>query len=369
MNKNKFFFYIPSGESLSLLYFLSQTHRENLVVVSNSVSIIEICKFMNINFTVPNFSKVTTTLNKKYYSISFFKVINNYVLTKLLFRLLDFFINLINLLKAKKFVNNIPANSTFYFSTFFYDIPGLLLLYSSINNSQVNTLLIKPRNYMKFGLTEKPKIVSSTFFLNIFTRNFFVFHLDPVFGRVVGANPSYFIEKNIFFSFKNRKINGVVDEKYIKKAIYRLHLKESKKRKILFLGEYSVENGEAIYGKVYLDVLKVLANSRKFDIYFKPHPQYHSINHPALTGLHILDSQLPVEFFDNGSWAFIISFATASILTKKKSKCINLLKLQEIECKTFDLDRFTSLLSASPNHLIYPVNLKSFNKLLTNHAN
>ena len=120
----------------------------------------------------------------------------------------------------------------------------------------------------------------------------------------------------------------------------------------------------AYYGDIYLKLSELFSNLKSIDVYYKPHPMYNSISHSSLKSILILDTQIPVELLDDGSWLYIVGFYTASLVTKKTSRCICLLELEEIQSVTNHNLKLRKLMKESRNKLIYPKNLESLRSIL-----
>jgi hypothetical protein len=364
MPSKKIYFYIPGAESLNFLYFLAERYGSALIVITPSISVKEICNILELAYIQPVFydfsEKSNTSLGSWYlknnWCSSFFR--------GFCCKIHELFCMTVKMVKAKKMVDSLCPGATLYYSTFFYDVPGILFLGFLIRSKKTIVKLVWSNNLMKFDKVEHPSLFSIASYLNFFIPNLFAFHLDPAFGRIIGVNPDYLRARGLEFFYRDEKIECTLQDKYKKKALSLLKIKAAEKPRVLFLGDYSIENGISFYGDTYLDVLNLLGEIGTIDTYYKPHPLYHSITHSALRNLNVLDTQIPVEFLDDGSWEYIISYATAALTTRKLSKCICLLKLEELETKAFDVPEFLKLLEEVDNQIIYPENLSSLKLLL-----
>jgi hypothetical protein len=361
----KIYFYIPGAESLNVLYFLAEQYGENLAVITPSISVKKVCEIIGLNYLTPTFCNSSDKAGEVAV-LKYFKNVRYLAfLNKAICKAHDLFNMILKLVQAKKMVGSIMPGSVLYYSTFFFDVPGILFLGSAIKSKKISIKLIWPSN-VRFNETIQPSAFTVAFFLNVLTSNLFVFHSYPSGGRIIGVNPGYLRARKIYFFHESEETKCALPEKYIKKAFSLLDIKFTSRPRVLFLGEYSVENGVAAYGSVYLKLLSLLGNMEMFDTYYKPHPLYHSIRHPSLNNLRILDTQIPVEFLDDGSWSYIIAFHTASLMTRKASKCICLLALEELDTKIFDQVKLLKLMEKSANQLVYPKNLNALKLLLRN---
>lgn len=360
-NKNVYF-YIPGAESLNILYFLAEKHMTNLIVISQSVSVVEICNILGVRHVYPEFYILPVCkfdLNSKW------KTLNNFIrfIENIYFKLRDLNCMIKVIFEVRKQISSIPKNSTIYYSTFFYDVPGIIFLGTATKRNDISVRLIWP-NPVRFNKTVKPPLISETFILNILTSNLFTHHQHPIAGRIIGINPNYLALKELSFENDNFVTETILPNIYKEAAISKLKIKTNNRKRVIFLGEYSVEHGIRTYGKMYLQLIELLGKLDYLDVYYKPHPLYHSITHPALKGVTILDTQIPVEFLDDGSWAYFIAFFTAGLITKKKSKCICLLKLEELKKTSINIDESIKIMEKSSNEMIYPKSFHHFEELL-----
>lgn len=357
------FFYIPGAESLNILYMLVERHGNNLIVFTPSISVIKVCEIMEVDYKIPEFCKPINESGKKFVLRYFKKFSRSIFFIDLITKLYEFYYILIKKKQVNKLVKSMPSGSFFYYSTFFFDVPGILFLEAVVSSKKISTKILWPSE-IRFTKTKKPSLCTIAFFLNFLTSNLFAFHSHISGKRIIGINPEYLNIKNLIFSDENESLKSGLPEKYINAALSQLDINFKSQPRVLILGEYSVEQGIIKYGAVYLQVLKLLGEVNGIDVYYKPHPLYHSIIHPCLSGLSVLDTQIPVEFLDDGSWAYIISFFSASIMTSKVSKCICLLKLKELEINSIDLAKMLELNEKSVNEIIYPKELAEFEWLL-----
>lgn len=363
MLNNKIYFYMPGAESLNLLYFLAERYNNDLIVITPSVSVKEVCEIIGLNYMNPKFYNSS---EKKEIGLKYLKNAKFFSFLNILYcKIYELFHMIIKMIQAKKMTASLEPGSILYYSTFFYDVPGILFLGSAVRSKKISVKLVWPSETMRFNAIGHISLFTTTFYLNILTSRLFSFHLDPMFGRVIGVNPRYIRTRKLQFFYENEKFENALPDKYIKKALSFLNVKFAKNPRVLFLGDYSVEDGITAYGDTFLKVLSLLSEIDTIDTYYKPHPLYHSINHSALKKISVLDTQIPVEFLDDGSWLYIISFATTAFMKFKSSKCICLLKLDDLKTKSFDLAEFLKLLDKSVNQIIYPQNLNAFKVLLT----
>jgi len=363
MPNKKIYFYIPGTESYNLLYFLADRYGKDLIVITSSISVKEVCEIIGLDYVNPIFYNPSD--NNKSIGLDWLKNYKHISLLVNFFRKINnLFIMLIKMVQAKKMVGTIAAGSTLYYSTFLYDVPGILFLGAAIRSGGIFIKLVRPNSLIAFDQTCQPSLFSITFFLNILTDHLFLFHLDPIFGRVVGVNPHYLNVRKIQFFYDNEKLESDLSDKYKKIAFSKLNIKRNKIPKILFLGGYSIEADVSVYGGIYLKVLNLFSEIDSIDMYYKPHPLYHSINYSALKNISVLDTQIPVEFLDDGSWLYLVSFATTAFMTPKSSKCICLLKLHKERVYGFNKDGFLELLDKSSNEIIYPHSLNAIKLLL-----
>ena len=343
---------------MTILYFLIEKYKKNLTVITHSDSIKEICKLMRVSFLHPYFYQEEK--GKAAGSP------NNYFIKLIYTKSLIFLETIRRINQARQMQKSLKPGSIFYYSTFFYDVPGIIFLGEVIRNQKLFVRLIRPRNFMTFGKYENPPLFSLTYYLNLITSKLFSFHFDTTFGRVVGINPLFLRKNKVSFFYEKKDFSANLPYTYTERTILKYGIRSSPKARLLFLGDYSIEQGVSLYGEIYLRILEALSESKNVQIYFKPHPLYHSIKHPVLKKIKIIDTNLPVEFFDDGNWKFFISFATASFLSIKNSTCICLTNLSEIEPKKMDLVNFKKILDAYRDDIIYPSSLNDFISLIEN---
>jgi hypothetical protein len=363
MTSPKVYFYIPGSESLNVLYFLAERYPASLVVITNSISVREVCILLELTCLYKVFYSKSEVKSK----YSFLNFLNNTKHLKIIGNIAFKISNLIYMVggiyRAKKMTKMMPEGSTLYYSTFFYDVLGIIFLRAAIKNNRIKVKLVWP-NKVRFNKVEHPGILSEAYYLNVLTENLLVFHLHCAVGRVIGINPCYLHKRNVHFYHEEENITRRINYKLVNKAFSSIEIINSNKPKVIFLGDYSVEHGVSVYGKVYLDVLDVLANNKWVDVYYKPHPLYTSISHNLLERLNILDTQLPVEFFDDGSWVYIIAFSTNSFAAAKLSKCICLLKLDVLKMNANARFGFLDMMKGGDNKIIYPSSFMELSELL-----
>jgi hypothetical protein len=362
MNKRKIYFYIPGGESLNILYFLAGQYGCDLIVITSSIFVREVCGLMNIVCIYPKFNPTSVsrnTMTKDWLGRQ--KKLSN--LIKVISGLCNLLSMVIVIYKAKKVVASMPNGCTLYYSTYYYDVPGIIFLGEAIRSTRVNVKLAWPSK-VRFDKIKNPAMLSEAFFLNKLTENLFTYHLHPTNGRVIGVNPEYLRTKNIQFIDDEEVKECELPYIYKKKAFSLLGIKSHSKVRVLLLGEYSVEECISTYGEVYLKMLNMISEIDGVQVFYKPHPSYHILSHPSLKKISVLDTRIPVEFLDDGSWSYIVAFFTASLMTKKQSRCICLLKLRELGVVPFDFDESIKLMKKSSNNIIYPECLAEFEMLL-----
>jgi hypothetical protein len=344
---------------LSILYFLIGKYKKNLTVITHSDSIKEICELMKVSFLHPYFYQKDKEVTAG--------SCNNYFIKLICSKSLIFLETIRKINQARQMQRSLIPGSTLYYSSFFYDVPGILFLGEVIRSQKLFVRLIRPRNFMAFSKYESPPLLSLTYYLNLITSKLFSFHFDPTFGRVVGINPLFLRKNKIPFFYQKKDFSKNIPYTYVESTILKYAIGSRFKARLLFLGDHSIEQGVSLYGEIYLRILEALSESKNVEIYFKPHPLYHSIKHPVLKRIKIIDTNLPVEFFDDGNWQFIISFVTASFLSLKKSPCVCLTNLSEIEPKNIDLVNFKKKLDSYRDDIIYPSSLNDFISLIENY--
>ena len=359
---HRIYFYIPGAESLQILYFLASKHGDNLVVITPSLSVKEVCVVIgveSINADFHSSSVSSASINAKW--VKRCKPVDH--LSGIIYQLADLISCCIVIIRAKSMVKTMPHGCILYYSTYYFDVSGMIFLREALRSRKIYTKFMWPSE-IRFNKTSRPPIMSRAFILNRMTSNLFAFHQHPIVGRGVGVNPRFLSENNAEFVYNVELKRHILPKKFKFKAISSLNLEFKNKSRVLFLGEYSVEEGVSTYGDVYLRLLKLMSELKGVDVFYKPHPLYHSINHDALKGISILDTQLPVELLDDGSWTFIVGFLTAALITKKVSKCISLIKIKELGTVPFNYNESLKWLNGSVNEIIYPTSMLSFERLL-----
>ena len=360
------YLYIPGLESINVLYFLNEKYGNELMIISNSISVHQVCELLELKYMSANYFRVASDSKfiKKIKNLNCVKK-NSLLLriSNLIFKLVEFIQLLLKIFEAKKVVEKLEPSSKLYYSTLFIDVVGIIFLGAALENKNIIVRLIWPSK-IRFNKFSYPSFFKITYWINILTGGLFVLHRYPSGGVFVGVSPDFLKKKGACFSYGEYASKFIPQRKYIKRAISLTPISWAKRPKILFLGDYSVENGIEAYGQIYVKIIELLGKLEKIDTYYKPHPMYTSIEHPSLKKIAVLDTQIPVELLDDGSWLYIVGFYTASLMKRKESKCICLLKLEEIQTEFFDLFQLQNLMIESDNKLIYPNNLESLKNLL-----
>ena len=362
--KTQVYFYIPGGESLIILYHLINKYNSLLVVITPSRTVVEVCKIFKINCVHPIFYEET--------NFSLIKKIKNFnskydLINQIKNKSIELFELFFTIFLAKKMSKQLLSDGIFYFSTFFYDSPGIIFFSFLSKRSDITCRLIWPSS-IRFKEISKVPLFSVTFILNIILDNLFSFHLHPIGGRVVGLNPNFIEKKNIKFTsefynfplcFKKEIKNNLLNS-------YNIVL-DSKKINILFIGDYSVDHGISDLGQIYLETLfffDKLCIQEKINLYYKPHPNYQSIDHYSLKNFKIIRTQIPLEFFDNGSWDFIIGFASAVYTSLESKNCISLIKMKGLNSKGNNIPGAIIWMENLPKNLIFPSSLEELEKII-----
>ena len=90
----------------------------------------------------------------------------------------------------------------------------------------------------------KVPFFSFAYFFNLFLDKVFTFHNHPTGGEVVGLNPTFIKKYNIKFDDNLSLKQYKIDDKYFEKTFEMSNLKlDYKYKNILFIGDYSIENG------------------------------------------------------------------------------------------------------------------------------
>jgi len=357
----KTYFYIPSGESLWLLYELYNKYGKSLVVISDSRSIKSLSEILGIEIIVPNISKdFFPYLNIEDIKISVIKEI----FTKIK-EYINVFFRISNILRV---IKSVEKSSRYYHSVFLYDTEGLLLLNLLINKKFIRLRLIWP-NKFRFNAYKKPNLFSMASLLNLLFGNVYCFHFHELGVKVIGINPDYLTKKKIkIHSLDSERNHSLSIE--LKKKVYEEIFKnfQLNRIRILFLGSYSVENGIEEYGEVYKIVLRTLGDLNQnpnYSVFYKPHIDYHSISHPLLNSLNVIKEEIPVELLDvEKSWDYVIGFSSATYKYFHSTKMISLLDLYGIFSYSFDLSLYKKwIVSLNPNTL-FPKNIEELSQII-----